>query len=220
MRNVRIFKTVILEQGFVIEIHSWPMRQFTNHLQTVLGKTRKEEDCCSLSEEEVDMDNVKLRKATLKDFKRARTWPEYPRWAQFSDFYRMGPADEFQHYINDNTRICYAIVIDSTSKEELVGFLVVSSDKDVASLGIMLHPEWLGTGIGAKVVLRVFLYCFLFLNVERIEVCIDKKNHVSVSMANRLMGLPVSEKPEVFVFSLGRDQYLKNKKSWDALCFS
>ena len=152
-----------------------------------------------------------IRNATKHDVLQRLYWPKIPDWAMYSQFCRFGSIDILWEELNRKDIISFCIEKKIGTKHILIGLLALEFKNNIAALDIMLHPHFLGTGIGGRVLLKVLSHCYRNFNVYGVKGCVSKSNTRMLSLAWKLAGPPIDDSTESFMFFLHAKDFQNSK---------
>jgi RimJ/RimL family protein N-acetyltransferase len=130
--------------------------------------------------------------------------PEIDELKVYLSWMRNKNANPFIHGINENFSsqelVDYVSEKNDSSTALLLGIFVKPEDTHIgnvklepiiprksAAIGILIGEEnWRGIGVGFEVITRVLKYCFIDLELELVELGVDKKNLRAINLYTRL----------------------------------
>jgi len=160
---------------------------------------------------------IYIRNANKKDIFERLKWPRIPSESMYSEFSRFGSIDILWKEISQKGKRCFCIERREKNNRNLIGYIVLKNTGKIASFGIMLHPDYIHTGIGGMVILKIIHYCFDIIHTEKVETYISIKNIKVISIANKLAGAPISQSNDKFLFQLKVKDFRDSK--WQDLAF-
>ena len=130
--------------------------------------------------------------------------PEIDELKVYLSWMRNKNANPFIHGINENFSsqelVDYVSTKNDSSTALLLGIFVEPKDahignvklepiipKKSAAIGILIGEEsWRNKGVGFEVITRVLEFCFTDLELELVELGVDKKNLKAINLYTRL----------------------------------
>lgn len=154
---------------------------------------------------------VSLRPLRRDDIHERLGWSEYPNWARYSDFYCFSSEERLWNWCNAPDTACYAVVKEGEETTSLIGLLAVLLRGAKARASVMLRPDYLATGLGGRLILRLLVHCFVFLRVESVEAVVAKENGHMLRIARKLGASEISGTAEACTVVLERESFMDSK---------